>query len=153
QFLMIILMFIGASPGGTGGGVKTTTLAALLAVTRSTVRGKTDAESFERSIPISIIFKAIAVLMLSSFLVVMVTLILAVTEQTSVLAVLFEATSAFGTVGLTMGLTPKLSILGKVLIIFTMYAGRLGPLTVALAFWQRQQPARYKYPDERIIIG
>lgn len=153
QFLMIILMFIGASPGGTGGGVKTTTLAALLAVTRSTVRGKTDAESFERSIPISIIFKAIAVLMLSSFLVVMVTLILAVTEQTSVLAVLFETTSAFGTVGLTMGLTPKLSILGKVLIIFTMYAGRLGPLTVALAFWQRQQPARYKYPDERIIIG
>lgn len=153
QFFMIILMFIGASPGGTGGGVKTTTLGALLAVTWSAVRGKTDAESFERSIPGSIIFKAIAVLMLAAFLVAVVTMILVVSEKTSFLAVLFEAISAFGTVGLTMGLTPHLSTLGKVLIIMTMYAGRLGPLTVALAFWQRQQPVRYKYPDERIIIG
>ena len=153
QFFMIILMFIGASPGGTGGGIKTTTLGALLTATWSAVQGKTNAESFERSIPSSIIFKAIAVFILAAFWVAVVTMILVVTEKTSFLAVLFEATSAFGTVGLTMGLTPHLSTFGKVLIIMTMYAGRVGPLTVALAFWQRQQPVRFKYPDEKIIIG
>lgn len=153
QFFMIMFMFIGASPGSTGGGIKTTTLGVLLAATWSAVRGKTCAEAFERSIPGSIIFKAIAVFMLAIFLVAIVTMMLAITEKTSFLAILFETTSAFGTVGLTMGLTPHLSKFGQVLIIMTMYAGRLGPLTVALAFWQRQQAARCQYPTEKIIIG
>lgn len=153
QFFFVILMFIGASPGSTGGGIKTTTFAALLAAVWTVVQGKPSAETFKRSIPHSIVYKALAVTMLAVFLVAGVTMALAITEETTFLAALFEATSAFGTVGLTMGLTPHLSKIGQVLIALTMYIGRVGPLTVALAFWRRQQSARFKYPEEKIIIG
>lgn len=153
QFFMVILMFIGASPGGTGGGVKTTTFGALVVAAWSVIKGKSEANLFERNIPQSTIFKSLAIIMLATILVAAVTMILTITEQSDFLTILFETTSAFGTVGLTMGLTTHLSSIGQVLIAFTMYVGRVGPLTLALAMWQRQGKARYHYPEEKIIVG
>lgn len=153
QFLVLILMFIGASPGGTGGGIKTTTFGTLVVGAWSVVVGKTDAEIFGRRLPSDAIFKSLAISLWAASLVTAVTMILTFTEQADFLMVLFETVSAFGTVGLTMGLTPRLSDIGRVLIIFTMFAGRVGPLTVMLAIWQRQQAGKFRYPEEKIIVG
>jgi trk system potassium uptake protein TrkH len=153
QFFMIILMFIGASPGSTGGGIKTTTFGALAVAAWSVIKGKSDPEVFERNIPQNTIFKSLAIAMLAAALIAVVTMILTITEQADFLSILFEATSAFGTVGLTMGLTTHLSAVGQALIAFTMYVGRVGPLTLALAIWKRQVQARYHYPQEKIIVG
>lgn len=154
QLFLVILMFIGASPGSTGGGIKTSTFATLLLAVRSVVRGKEDVEVFERRIPRRIVYRALAVSMISLALVVVMTMALSITRNDDLLSVLFEATSAFGTVGLSMGLTPNLTPLGKVLIIATMFAGRVGPLTVATAIAQRQHAANaVKYPEERIMVG
>lgn len=153
QFLIVILMFIGASPGSTGGGIKTTTFGALLMATWAVVVGKYDTETFRRRIPTNTIFKAQAIFLLALILVLGVTMVLTATEHTDLLTALFETVSGFGTVGLTMGLTPHLTSIGKILIIFTMFIGRVGPLTVAFALWQRQKARKFSYPEERIIVG
>lgn len=153
QFFIIILMFIGASPGSTGGGIKTTTFGALVIAAWSVARGKIDAEAFKRNITQDTIFKALAVAMLAVTLIATVTMILTTTEKAAFLDILFETTSAFGTVGLTTGITPDLSKIGRILISITMYAGRVGPLTLALAIWQRRGQLNYHYPEEKIIVG
>ncbi|NLG79959.1 MAG: Trk family potassium uptake protein [Firmicutes bacterium] len=154
QLFIIILMFIGASPGSTGGGIKTSTFATLLLAVRSVVRGREDVEVFERRVPHRIVYRALAVSMISLALVIVITMALSIVRHDGLLPVLFEATSAFGTVGLSMGITPSLSALGKVLIIFTMFAGRVGPLTVATAIAQRQHAANaVRYPEERVMVG
>lgn len=154
QLFIIILMFIGASPGSTGGGIKTSTFATLLLAVRSVVRGREDVEVFERRIPHRIVYRALAVSMISLALVIVITMALSIVRHDGLLPVLFEATSAFGTVGLSMGITPSLSALGKVLIICTMFAGRVGPLTVATAIAQRQHAANaVRYPEERVMVG
>lgn len=153
QFLMIILMFIGASPSGTGGGIKTTTFGALVLTAWSVIVGKNDTEVFRRNISREIILKSLTIFLLSAALVVIITMILISTENAGFLAVLFETVSAFGTVGLTIGITPHLTVIGQVLIIITMYAGRVGPLTVALAIWQHRKVPRFSYPQEKIIVG
>lgn len=153
QFLMIILMFVGASPGSTGGGIKTTTLGTLVVAIRSMARGRVEAEVFRRRIGQEQIYKSVVILLLAATLVIAVTLLLSVTEEADFLTVFFEATSAFGTVGLTMGLTPKLSVLGRILIILTMFLGRLGPLTVAFAMAQGRRKTTLRYPEEKIIVG
>ncbi|WP_072868388.1 TrkH family potassium uptake protein [Desulfofundulus thermosubterraneus] len=153
QFLIIILMFIGASPGSTGGGIKTTTFALLGITLWSLSKGKEDVEVFRRRIPPWQVYKALSVTLWAILLVSTVTLLLSVTEGGDFLASLFETVSAFGTVGLSMGLTPELTPLGRVAIIFTMFAGRLGPLTLAYAFAQRRRKTAVRYPEEKIMVG
>ncbi|NPV93408.1 MAG: Trk family potassium uptake protein [Firmicutes bacterium] len=151
--LLIILMFIGASPGGTGGGIKTTTFATLMLALYSIISGRKEITVFKRIIPVDQVLKAMAVTMLSAFLVIIVVIILSFTERADLLTLSFETVSAFATVGLSHGITPHLSNIGKFLIAFTMFAGRLGPLTLAIALWSNQVNVGYRYPEERIIIG
>lgn len=157
KFLTVILMFIGASPGSTGGGIKTTTATLIFMTVIAVINGREDTEIFKKKINKSLIYRAIAITMISFTLVILVTMILAITQKGdfSLLAYLYEATSAFGTVGLTMGLTPNLTSIGKVAILLTMYAGRVGPLTLALAFAHKQMVASsaIKYPEDRIMVG
>ncbi len=153
QFLLIILMFIGASPGSTGGGIKTVTFGTLVSAVWAMIRGREDVELFERRLPREIIYRSITITAAALALVISVTMFLTVTEKAEFLTVLFETTSAFGTVGLSMGITPKLTVLGKLAITLTMYAGRVGPLTVAYAVAQKQQKALYRLAEEKIMVG
>lgn len=154
QFLMIFLMFIGASSGSTGGGIKTNTLMVLLVAMYSTIRGRSQVHIFKRKISNDIIFSALSVIIISLGLVMVVAFLLTVAEpDQDFIKLLFEATSAFGTVGLTLGVTYELSPLGKIIIIFTMFAGRLGPLTLAFALSRRKRDSKIGYPDEKVLIG
>lgn len=153
QFFIIILMFIGASPSSTGGGIKTTTFTILIGAVFSMIRGRTDLVLFRYRLAEERIFKAVTITMLSLFLVVFVAMLLSTTEDASFLTILFEATSAFGTVGLSMGLTGKLTVLGKVIISFTMFAGRLGLLTLAYALGPKKEKELYRHPEGKMIIG
>ncbi|WP_334076127.1 MULTISPECIES: TrkH family potassium uptake protein [Paenibacillus] len=153
QFFIIILMFIGASPSSTGGGIKTTTFTILVGAVISMIRGRSDLVLFRYRLAQERIFKAVTITMLALFLVVAVAMVLSTTEDASFLSILFEATSAFGTVGLTMGLTGKLTVMGKIIISFTMFAGRLGPLTLAYALGPQQGKELYRHPEGKMIIG
>lgn len=153
QFFMIILMFIGASPSSTGGGIKTTTFTILVGAVISMIRGQSDLVLFRYRMAQERIFKAVTITMLALFLVVAVAMVLSTTEDASFLSILFETTSAFGTVGLTMGLTGKLTVIGKILISFTMFAGRLGPLTLAYALGPKKGKELYRHPEGKMIIG
>ena len=152
-FFIIILMFIGASPASTGGGIKTATLGAVLVAVFSIVRGDGDAVLFKRRLPQFIIHKALAIIIISLSLVVTVTLILSITEPFDFLTLMFEVVSAFGTVGLSTGITPQLSVLGKVLIMMTMFVGRVGAVTLTLAFGQRLKTYNVRYPEGQIMVG
>ncbi|MEH7120214.1 TrkH family potassium uptake protein [Neobacillus vireti] len=152
--LMILLMFIGASPGSTGGGIKTTTFTTLIGAVWSQIRGKEDVIFYRQRIEYETIYKALTVTISGLFLVMLMTLILTITEKGhDFLTILFEVTSAFATVGLSMGLTPELSHIGKVLIMLTMFAGRVGPLTIAFAVTMRRNPDPFRYPKGKIMIG
>jgi|SRR5690554_3088998 len=153
QFFMLILMFIGASPASTGGGIKTTTLGVVLVAVHSIVRGKSDAVLFQRRLPQYIIHKALAIIIISITLVVAITLLLSITEEFGFLSLLFEVVSAFGTVGLSTGLTPQLTVVGKILIIFTMFVGRVGAVTLTLALGQRVKDYDIRYPRGRVMVG
>jgi len=152
-FLVIVFMFIGASPGSTGGGIKTSTFGTLIAAVWAMIRGKEDVELFERRLPKEIVYRALTITAVSTGFVVLVTMLLSITENAEFLTVFFETTSAFGTVGLSMGLTTKLTVFGKIVISLTMFAGRLGPLTVAFAVAQKQQKAIYRLAEEKIMVG
>jgi trk system potassium uptake protein TrkH len=110
-------------------------------------------EIFNRQLEKEVIYKAISITMLSAGLVILVTLILSITEQGAFIDILFETVSAFGTVGLSTGVTPTLSKIGRSLIIFTMFAGRVGPLTFAVAFAERERKGIYHYPSEDVMVG
>ncbi|MNB76957.1 Ktr system potassium uptake protein B [compost metagenome] len=156
QFFMIFLMFIGASSGSTGGGIKTTTFTVLLLSIISTVKGNTDVQFMKRRIPQDIIFRALAVMIISMGVVLTATFLLTITEfpqHHDFLALLFEATSAFGTVGMSMNMTAGLSNAGKWIIIITMFIGRLGPLTLAFALAQKSVKQKYRYPEDKLLIG
>ncbi len=153
QFFIIILMFIGASPGSTGGGIKTTTFTTLIGAILAMVRGKEDIVLFHYRLAKDRIYKAITLTMFALFLVVFVAMVLSTTEDHEFLMILFEVTSAFGTVGLSMGLTPDLTTFGKIMIMLTMFAGRLGPLTLAYALGPRTEKELYRHPEGKIIIG
>ncbi|EOR26780.1 V-type sodium ATP synthase subunit J [Clostridium sartagoforme AAU1] len=154
KFLTIILMFIGGSPGSTAGGLKTVTFAILVLTVISVIRGREDAEIFGRRFSKGVVYKAFTILFIAVSLVIMFTMILLFTEvSASFMDILYEVTSAFGTVGLTLGFTPNLSSIGKVLIILMMYFGRVGPLTVMLALARKNKKSGYKYPEGKILIG
>jgi len=154
KFLTVILMFIGGSPGSTAGGLKTSTFGIILCTAISVIRGKENAEIFGRTIPRGLQFKAITLLIIGMGLVMTVTMLLTITEpDEAFLDVLYEATSAFGTVGLTTGVTQRLSEVGKMIIITLMYLGRVGPLTVVMALISKKKGSNYKYPEGKILIG
>ncbi|GAV22647.1 TrkH family potassium uptake protein [Carboxydothermus pertinax] len=153
QFFIIILMFIGASPGSTGGGVKTTTFAVLTLAVVNIILGRDEILVYNRRLPREQIFKAIAIVMISLALINIVTFILTFTEGHNILMNMFETVSAFGTVGLSMGLTPELSKFGRVLIILMMFFGRLGPLTITFALAQRRKKALFTLPEEKVMVG
>ncbi|MNV26539.1 Ktr system potassium uptake protein B [compost metagenome] len=153
QFLIIVLMFIGAAPGSTGGGIKVTTFALLLAAVYSRIRGREDVVLFRNRLSKDNVYRAITMTLLSLLLVVAATMILSITEQADFLAVLFEAVSAFGTSGLTMGLTPELTEAGKILIVILMFVGRTGPLTLAYAIRPKKDKQLYRHPEGQIMIG
>ena len=153
QFFTMILMFIGGSPASTAGGIKTTTFGVLLLTVWSTVKGQEETVIYKRTIPTTIIFKSLAIISISLILISIMTLILTITEKAEFMAIIFEVFSAFGTVGLSLGLTHELTILGKILIIILMFTGRVGPLTLTLAFSIRAKKAKIKYPEEKILVG
>ncbi|WP_021169978.1 Ktr system potassium uptake protein B [Sporomusa ovata DSM 2662] len=152
-FFMVLLMFIGASPTSTGGGIKTSTVGVLAAAIWALTRGRQDAELFKRRIPQSIIYKAFSVMLLSAVLVIFVTMMLSITENQPFINLLFETTSAFGTVGLTTGITPTLTVSGKIWIIITMFAGRVGPVTLVLALALKSRKGNLQYPEGKLLIG
>lgn len=152
-FFMIILMFIGGSPGSTAGGIKTTTFGTLMLTTIAIIRGDRDVVAYRKRINDDVINRSLAIVTVSIILIIIVSFILTVTEAATFLDVLFETTSAFATVGLTRGITPNLTYFGKIIIILTMYAGRVGPLTMAFAFAQKNKPKKFRYSEGNILVG
>jgi trk system potassium uptake protein len=154
RFLTMILMFIGGSPGSTAGGIKTTTFGILLLTVISVIKGKEDTEVFQKRIAREQVYRSFVIAVLALSLVMVVSMLLSISEVGSSFEyVLYEATSAFGTVGLSLGLTTKLSLFGKLIISFTMYSGRLGPLTIALALAKVKSSNKIKYPEDKILVG
>jgi trk system potassium uptake protein len=161
-FLMILLMFIGASPGSAGGGIKTSTLGVLIAMARSRLRGEVNVSLFRRTIPDSTVSKSLSVLVLAFTLVTFAVLALAFVElglepytqsSTQFIEVFFEVVSAFAGCGLSTGITPHLSRLGKLILVLVMFVGRVGPLTVATAAGRSRARAKYRYAEENVMIG
>ena len=154
QFLTIILMFIGGSPGSTAGGIKTTTIGVLIVTVVSVIRGREDSEVFKRRFSKDLVYKAFTLLFIGFTLVVIVTMLLSYTEKgATFMSIFYETISAFGTAGLTLGLTPDLSNIGRILIIIMMYLGRVGPLTVVLSLTRKKEKSGVKYPEGKILIG
>lgn len=151
-FILIVLMFIGASPGSTGGGIKTTTLFTLYKSIYSTSTNN-HCIAFKRKIPSSTILKAFNLTMLALFVVCMGTYVLSIIEPNyTFIQLLFEVTSAFGTVGLSTGITPNLTDLSKCIISTIMFIGRLGPMTIATIWYFREESGAC-YSEESVIIG
>ncbi|HZG83538.1 TrkH family potassium uptake protein [Paenibacillus sp.] len=154
QFFLIFLMFIGASSGSTGGGIKVTTFIVLIVAMYSSIRGREQVHIFERRIPYDIVLRALSVIIISLGAVMFVAFLLTITEpEKDFIALLFEATSAFCTVGLSLNTTMDLSPAGKAIITATMFLGRLGPLTLAFALAQRRKETKIGYAEEKILIG
>jgi trk system potassium uptake protein TrkH len=156
RFVLILLMFIGGSPGSTAGGIKTVTLAVVIMTAVAALRKRQEVEMFKRSVRIVVVGRAITVTLLFVAVLFVATLALSITENSNgstMSDIMFEASSALGTVGLTTGITPSLTTAGKLIIIATMLIGRLGPLTLLAALTFNLKPVRYNYPDEAIIVG
>ncbi len=160
KFLAIILMAIGGSPGGTAGGIKTVTIGVLVLAVISVIKGKDCITAFKKTISVSTIQKALSVIMMMMSLIFMATIILTMTEkglgvEYEFIDLLYEVSSALGTVGLSTGITPSLSTLGKIIIILCMFIGRLGPITItlALSFRKLNKKNVIHYPEEKIIVG
>ncbi len=151
--VLIVLMVIGASPGSTGGGIKTTTFWVLLASVHAILTGREEVVVFQRRLSRLATDKALVILVLTLTVLLATTALLTVTEAMPFRDVLFEAVSAFGTVGLSTGITPQLSVLGRLVLPLTMFVGRLGPITVALAVAQRRRVAGVRYPEDRVMVG
>ncbi len=158
-YLLVLLMFIGASPGGTGGGIKTSTFGTMLVGVWAGVLGRSDVTAFNRRIPQETVIRAFSVALLAFTLVTGVTLILQVSDRQDFLRTLFEVASSFGTVGLSTGdggvlsFSALLTDFGKLMIILTMFIGRIGPLTVSVALVRLEETRRFRYPPERVLIG
>jgi trk system potassium uptake protein TrkH len=152
--LMLFLMFVGASPASTGGGVKTSTAGLLFLLVRARVTARETISAFHRALAGEIIVRAftlvalaLAVIFLSSWI------LLASQPEMGMQNALFEVFSAFGTVGLTMGVTPELTPVGKIVIILTMFTGRVGPLTLLFALSRRRARGKFEYAEESVLVG
>jgi trk system potassium uptake protein TrkH len=152
-FMLTALMFIGGSPGGTAGGVKTSTFGIVLATINAMLRGKGRVELMKRRIPDRVVNESLVVVAAAIFVITAATFLLLVSEKTALSDTLFEVVSAFGTVGLSTGITPILSPLAKVALVLVMLTGRIGPLTLVLAIGQRHVRHSYDYPEETVLVG
>jgi trk system potassium uptake protein TrkH len=148
-----ILMAIGASPGSTGGGIKTSTAAVLGLILRAMVSGTDRVAAFGRAIPPEVRHRAVAVGGLFAAGIATATILLCATDQLPLGDALFEVTSAFGTVGLSTGVTSRLTALGKTIVILSMYAGRVGPLSLAMAVQTDTAPRAVRFPEEHVMVG
>jgi len=159
-FLLILLMFIGAAPGGTAGGVKISTFSITVAVIWAMVRGAPEPTLLQRRIPPPLVARAFSICLIGFLALNVVAGLLLVTQGRELLPTLFETTSAFGTVGLSMGeagapvsLVGHFSAGGKALVIAMMFMGRIGPLTLAVAIARRREVARVRHPEGKFLIG
>ncbi|MBD2503000.1 TrkH family potassium uptake protein [Anabaena azotica] len=153
-FITIALMFIGASPGGTGGGMKTTTLRVLTSCTKAILQGKEEVLLYERKIAISLILKAVGVLVGSIATVILATILISLTDpKLDFIQIIFEVVSAFATVGLSTGITASVSPAAKIVLIITMYIGRVGVLLLMSAILGDPRPTRIHYPEENLLVG
>lgn len=154
--VLILLMFIGGSPGSTAGGIKTVTAAVILLTVVAALRKRSDVEVFKRSIKLVVIGRAVTVVVVFAMVLFLATFALSVTESSNHFGfddIIFEAASALGTVGLSTGITAALTTAGKFIIIMIMLIGRLGPLTLLAVLTFNIKPAKYSYPDEAIMVG
>lgn len=152
-FFIIILMFIGASPGGSGGGIKVTAFGSMTFLALAIIRRKEDVTIFERRVPPDIVRRSFVIGFMMLVWVIIVTMVLTATESGTFLEILFEVVSAAGTVGLSVGLTGSLTGIGKMLIIVTMIIGRVGPLAVAFSLIGETKPIAVKYAEGQVYIG
>ena len=152
--IYILLMFIGGSPASTAGGLKTTTFAVMIFSTIGMVRGEHDIVIFNRKIDKEVILRALAITIVCISLVITVTMAVAIIEHDrfEFLDILFESVSAFGTVGMTRGITPHLSDISKIILGFTMFIGRVGPTTIAVGL-MKTKPSSIKYASGKILVG
>ena len=153
QMIIFMWMFIGGAPASMGGGVGITTIAVVLITVRSTARGYREVRVLGRTLPMETITKAVAVLTVSTGLIVVITFCLVFIEKTNLFYIAFETVSAFSNTGYSLGITSDLGLASRLLIAFTMFWGRLGPLTLVVALAQRRRQTLIHYPEERIIIG
>ena len=156
QLMTVILMFIGGSPGSTAGGIKTVTLSVVLVMALSVIRGQNRVCIFRKRIPDPIVIRAVTILVFAVIVLILATMTMTILEpDIPFMAVLFEVTSALGTVGLSTGITSSLGEPGKILLTATMFVGRVGTLTIGFALAKRQHnyQNRLQYPEERIIVG
>ena len=155
KLVTLVFMFIGGSPGSTAGGIKTTTAGVLLFSVISVLRGCKNVNIFKKRLEIEVIIRALAIVMLGLFVILSSTFVLSIFENATLFEYLFEATSAFGTVGLSLGMTPTLSSMGKLTLIITMFMGRVGVLTMGMAISIRIQKTdtKLKYPSEKVMVG
>ena len=160
--LMLVLMFIGASPGSTGGGVKTTSAALLIMLMWNRLKGNLDVNIFNRTIPREIVSRCVSIIFASAFSIAIITSVLLIAGEGKLLPAesryffveyLFDTVSAFGTVGLSMGITPKLNDLQKYALILMMFAGRVGPLTIAFSLSRSIGSKSVTYAEEGVIVG
>lgn len=152
---MIFLMFIGASPGSTGGGIKTTTFGILWSSILSIITGKNSVILYKRRMPFVVLNRAIVVFLFSLSVIAIGVFVLSLTEHALLIDILFEVTSAFGTVGLSRDFTPTLSVAGKTTIMLIMLIGRIGTLTLAFAITSQSEltSSRVEYPSESLMVG
>lgn len=151
--MLMGLMFVGGSPGSTAGGIKTTTLGVLFISTHAVVRGEREPVVFGRHIGMDVVRKALAIFLVSITIILSVSFILTITESARLVDILYETVSALATVGASKGITADLSDVGKILITFCMYLGRLGPMTMAFAFGMKDKKSLIRYPESFISIG
>lgn len=149
---VLLLMFIGAGSASTASGIKLTTFIVILMSVIAYLRGQKETVIFRRTIKYPIIIKALAVSVISLFIVFIGIFVLTITEQAPFIQIVFETFSAFGTVGLTMGLTPELTTAGKCIIIAIMFIGRIGPLTFVFSF-AKTEKSNIRYPDGEVFTG
>lgn len=152
QFLTIILMLIGGASGSTAGGIKVATFAILCAVTFTIIVREEETNLFNRRIPMEIIYKCISILTLYIVLMIISTMLVSRIENIPIIVAGFECASALGTVGLTLGITPTLSAYSHIILIFLMYIGRVGGLTILFATTQSRK-RKSKYPLEKVSVG
>jgi len=153
-FVTIALMFIGASPGGTGGGIKTTTVRVLTSCTKAILQGQENVILYQRQVAIPLILKAVGVLLGSFTTVITATILIALTDpELDFIQILFEVVSAFGTVGLSTGITATITPIAKLILIATMYIGRVGVLLLMSAILGDPLPKSVHYPEENLLVG
>lgn len=153
QVFMMALMFIGASSGSTGGGIKVTTYAIIIFAFWTVLTNRNDVNIFKRRISWQYVNKALSIVVAAIIFIFTIFFLLTYTEKAEMSSILFETISAFGTVGLSAGLTTDLTPIGRLLITLMMFIGRLGPLTMAFAILKTQKESKVRYAEEKILIG